>query len=435
MKNTVSVLLCEHKLQALEELRKMRKVIGNLYKGILAFTIAGVLITGWYLCYSSVPSQVRLTTEKEQQVNFKLPASASIETTQGKMQAGLYRPLRMVTGASEATYQMDVKLLGVIPLKSVEIQVIGERNVSAAGFPVGIFLKTKGVMVVGVGSFNDIEGTVHEPARNHLAEGDYILSYNGVEVTGKKQFMSLIEENQGAEAVLGVERDGVYLEERLTPAKNQNGEYKMGIWIRDNAQGVGTLTFVDEQGNFGALGHGITDSDTGELMELGRGSLYDTRIVAVRKGTDGVPGELTGMIEYDDTNVIGEITKNTPYGIFGKLDLEKMAENGINLETREIGFKQDIHLGAATMISSVNDEVQEYAIEITAIHMGNDGGSKGLELLVTDERLLNLTGGIVQGMSGSPIIQDGKVVGAVTHVLVNAPEKGYGIFIEEMLQG
>ncbi len=174
MKNTVSVLLCEHKLQALEELRKMRKVIGNLYKGILAFTIAGVLITGWYLCYSSVPSQVRLTTEKEQQVNFKLPASASIETTQGKMQAGLYRPLRMVTGASEATYQMDVKLLGVIPLKSVEIQVIGERNVSAAGFPVGIFLKTKGVMVVGVGSFNDIEGTVHEPARNHLAEGDYI---------------------------------------------------------------------------------------------------------------------------------------------------------------------------------------------------------------------------------------------------------------------
>lgn len=411
----------------------MRKVIRNLYKGIFACALIGVLAGGWHMCYNSVPSQVRLTTEKEQQMDFKVPASASIETTQGKMETGLYRPVTMVTGASEATYQMDVKLLGVIPLKSVEIQVMSERNVSAAGFPVGIFLKTKGVMVVGVGSFNDAEGTIHEPSKGHLMEGDYILTFNEEEITGKKQFMSLLAENQGTEVLLGIERDGVYLEGRITPAPNQNGEYKMGIWIRDNAQGVGTLTFVDENGNFGALGHGITDSDTGELMELGRGSLYGTKIVAVRKGTDGVPGELTGMIEYDDENVIGEITRNTPYGIFGHLDLEKMRENGVNLETREIGFKQDIRLGPATMISTVNDEMHEYAIEITAIHMGNDGGNKGLEIRVTDEELLALTGGIVQGMSGSPIVQDGKVVGAVTHVLVNAPEKGYGIFIEEML--
>ena len=351
------------------------------------------------------------------------------------METGLYRPVTMVAGASEATYQMDVKWLGLIPLKSVEIQVMGEREVSAAGLPIGIFLKTKGVMVVGVGSFNDINGAVREPAKNHLEEGDYIVSYNGEEITGKQQFMSLLSENQGTEVLLGIDRDGAYLEERITPAQNQNGEYKMGIWIRDNAQGVGTLTFVDEQGNFGALGHGITDSDTGELMELGRGSLYGTKIVAVRKGTDGVPGELTGMIEYDDENVIGEITKNTSYGIFGKLNMEKLAEGGIRLDTQQVGLKQDIHLGAATMISSINEEMKEYDIEITAIHMGNDGGNKGLELLVTDEELLNLTGGIVQGMSGSPILQDGKVVGAVTHVLVNAPEKGYGIFIEEMLQG
>lgn len=411
----------------------MKKVIRYFYRGILACTLAGVLAGGWYMCYNSVPSQVRLITQKEQQMDFRVPASASIETTRGRMETGLYRPVTMVTGASEATYQMNVKLLGLIPLKNVEIQVMSQRNVSAAGFPVGIFLKTKGVMVVGVGSFNEPGGAVCEPSRGHLMEGDYILRYNDVEVTGKKQFMSLLAENQGTEVLLGVERDGVYLEERVTPALNQNGEYKLGIWIRDNAQGVGTLTFVDENGNFGALGHGITDSDTGELMELGRGSLYGTKIVAVRKGTDGVPGELTGMIEYDDGNVIGEITRNTPYGIFGHLDLDKMRENGIDLKTQEIGLKQDIHLGAATMISSVNEEMHEYAIEITAIHMGNDGGSKGLEVLVTDEELLNLTGGIVQGMSGSPILQDGKVVGAVTHVLVNNPEKGYGIFIEEML--
>ena len=413
----------------------MRMVIKNFYKGVIAFALAGALAAGWYVCYDSMPSQVRLIAEREQQMNFRVPASASIETDQGRMETGLYRPVTMVAGASEATYQMDVKWLGLIPLKSVEIQVMGEREVSAAGLPIGIFLKTKGVMVVGVGSFNDINGAVREPAKNHLEEGDYIVSYNGEEITGKQQFMSLLSENQGTEVLLGIDRAGAYLEERITPAQNQNGEYKMGIWIRDNAQGVGTLTFVDEQGNFGALGHGITDSDTGELMELGRGSLYGTKIVAVRKGTDGVPGELTGMIEYDDENVIGEITKNTSYGIFGKLNMEKLAEGGIRLDTQQVGLKQDIHLGAATMISSINEEMKEYDIEITAIHMGNDGGNKGLELLVTDEELLNLTGGIVQGMSGSPILQDGKVVGAVTHVLVNAPEKGYGIFIEEMLQG
>ena len=412
----------------------MKKTVRNLYKGIFFLVMTGMLAGGWYLCYSSMPSRVRLATQREQQMDFKVPGRASIETTQGKMETGLYRPVTMVTGASEATYQMDVKLLGVIPLKSVEIQVMSERKVSAAGFPVGIFLKTKGVMVVGVGSFNDQAGTVHEPAKGHLADGDYIVKYNDTEVTGKKHFMSLLAENQGTEVLLGIERDGVYLEERVTPALNQNGEWKMGIWIRDNAQGVGTLTFVDENGNFGALGHGITDADTGELMELGRGSLYGTKIVAVRKGTDGVPGELTGMIEYDDANVIGEITKNTPYGIFGRLNMEKVRENGIILDMQEVGFKQEIRLGEAKMISSVNDEMHAYDIEITAIHMGNDGGSKGLELIVRDEELLNLTGGIVQGMSGSPIIQDGKVVGAVTHVLVNAPEKGYGIFIEEMLQ-
>lgn len=412
----------------------MKKVIRNFYRSFFLLAVTGMFAGGWFACYNSVPSQVRLATQKKQQMEFRVPAVASIETAQGKMETGLYRPVTMVTGASEATYQMEVKLLGMIPLKSVEVQVMNERNVSAAGFPVGIFLKTKGVMVVGVGSFNDQTGAVREPSKGRLAEGDYILKYNGVEITGKKQFMSLLSENQGTEVVLGIERDGVYLEERVTPAFNQNGECKMGIWIRDNAQGVGTLTFVDENGNFGALGHGITDADTGELMELGRGSLYGTKIVAVRKGTDGIPGELTGMIEYDDSNVIGEITKNTPYGIFGKLDMKKIKENGIVLDMQEIGFKQDIHLGAAKMISSVNGETHAYDIEITAIHMGNDGGNKGLELLVRDEALLELTGGIVQGMSGSPIIQEGKVVGAVTHVLVNAPEKGYGIFIEEMLQ-
>ncbi len=411
----------------------MRKAMKKIYGVLFAAGVVGALAFSWFLCYSSVPSKVKLMVDKEQQMDFRIPVNASIETSSGKFRTNLYGPVTMVTGREETTYQMDVRLLGVIPLKSVEIQVIGEQDICAAGIPVGIFLKTKGVMVVGVGSFNSPEGAACEPAKNHLAEGDYIVTFNGMEVTGKKAFMEWIADSQGQEVLLGVERDGEYREEFITPAKNQNGEYKMGIWIRDNAQGVGTLTFIDAEGHFGALGHGITDSDTGELMEMGRGSLYGTRIVAVRKGADGIPGELTGMIEYDDKNVIGEITQNTNHGVFGQLNLEKLSEDEVRLGTQEIGLKQDIHLGAATMITTVDAKMQEYDIEITEIHMGNDGGNKGLEILVTDEDLLNLTGGIVQGMSGSPILQDGKVIGAVTHVLVNNPQKGYGIFIEEML--
>lgn len=412
----------------------MGKVMKNITKCILALGLTGALLSGWFACYHAVPSQIRLLAGRAQQVNFRMPASASIETPGGVLETDLYRPVTIMTGSSETTYQMEVKLLGFVPLKSVEIQVVAQKNIRAVGMPVGIFLKTKGVMVVGVGSFDGPEGGGLSPCKERLQEGDYIVSFNGEEVSGKKQFMSLVAESGGEQALLGIERDGILIEESVTPKRNRNGEWKLGIWIRDNAQGVGTLTFIDETGRFGALGHGITDSDTGELMELGRGSLYGTKIVAVRKGADGVPGELTGMIEYDDENVIGEITENTPYGIFGQLNMEKLGEAGALLQSREICMKQDIHLGEASMITSVNEEMKEYRIEITAIHMGGDGAGKGLELLVTDPELLKLTGGIVQGMSGSPILQDGRVVGAVTHVLVNAPERGYGIFIEEMLE-
>ncbi len=409
----------------------MRMVIKNFYKGVIAFVLAGALAAGWYVCYDSMPSQVRLIAEREQQMNFRVPASASIETDQGRMETGLYRPVTMVAGASEATYQMDVKWLGLIPLKSVEIQVMGEREVSAAGLPIGIFLKTKGVMVVGVGSFNDINGAVREPAKNHLEEGDYIVSYNGEEITGKQQFMSLLSENQGTEVLLGIDRDGAYLEERIAPAQNQNGEYKMGIWIRDNAQGIGTLTYVDTDETFGALGHGINDVDTSTLMLLEEGALYKTEIIGITRGEDGSPGELTGYIEYENENIIGEITENTAEGIFGVCKEEIVQQT--SFAPIPIALKQEVVIGPAQIICSVTGEPQYYDIVIEELHLEEGNINRGLVIKITDEELLALTGGIIQGMSGSPIIQNGKLVGAVTHVLVQDSASGYGIFIENML--
>lgn len=394
-----------------------------------------VMLTGimgyYFFCYISLPSHMKLLSGKEQEIDFHIPATASISTASGKVVSDLYKPVSMKAGSS-ATYQMDVKLLGVIPLKSVEIQVIDEDTIHVMGQPIGIFIKTGGVMVVGEGSFETVDGSRVEPSGGIIQTGDYIVRFNGNEVSGKKQFLEWMAECTGEPIRLSVERDGMVRDVTIQPERNREGAWKLGIWIRDNAQGVGTLTFIDENGNFGALGHGIADGETGELMELGRGSLYDTTIVGIKKGGDGVPGELTGMIEYDDENIVGIITENTSYGIFGQIYADKIDSFQVS-EALPICLKQNIRLGEAQILSGTSGKPEYYTVEITKVHLG-EKESKGIELTVTDDRLLSLTGGIVQGMSGSPILQDGKVIGAVTHVLVNDPTRGYGIYIEDMIK-
>ena len=214
-----------------------------------------------------------------------------------------------------------------------------------------------------------------------------------------------------------------------SPVLTDDGTYKLGIWVRDNIQGIGTLTYVDEQGNFGALGHGISDIDTGDMLTLKWGELYNAQILSIVKGTDGNPGELQGVIRYDESEKIGTILDNQSMGIYGTLD------NGCGQGVRlPVGYKQEMQEGPATILACVDGEVQEYSIEITAIDMNKKDTNKSFTIKVTDPRLLELTGGIVQGMSGSPVIQNGKLVGAVTHVFVRDAGSGYGIFIENMLQ-
>lgn len=192
------------------------------------------------------------------------------------------------------------------------------------------------------------------------------------------------------------------------------------------------MTFVDERGNFGALGHGINDVDTSALMELDEGLLYHTNIISIKKGTNGSPGELTGMISYSEKNVIGTIRDNTSAGIFGSCDISKM-DSLKDARMLPIGLKQEIRLGDAQILCTVGDEKEYYGIEITEVRLDHDNVNRGIVIKITDPELLSLTGGIVQGMSGSPIIQDGKLIGAVTHVLVQDSTRGYGIFIENML--
>lgn len=231
--------------------------------------------------------------------------------------------------------------------------------------------------------------------------------------------------------VLTIRRNNETTDVCINAGKNRMEDWKLGIWIRDNAQGIGTMTYEGTDATFGALGHGINDVDTSILMNLEEGTLYRTEIVGITRGTDGAPGELTGYIEYDSDNVIGEITENTAEGIFGVCDEELLANAAF--EPVPIALKQEIELGPAQIICSVSGEPEFYDVEIVEVNLEHENVNRGIVIRVVDEKLLMLTGGIIQGMSGSPIIQNGKLVGAVTHVLVNDSTKGYGIFIEEML--
>ena len=398
--------------------------------------LAGVL---YYQLDNSIPSVINVRADRDQSFFLGVPAAAEIlnvsESGESNIPAGavhidLSKTVTM-RAPQDASYSMMVKLFGFLPFKQVDIQVIEDQELIPVGAPIGIYVKTDGVLVVGTGEFQGLDGVTYSPGRYILQSGDYIRQVNGQDVTEKEDFVRCVEECGGDPINLTLERGGETMEVRVVPVQDVNGTYKIGIWIRDNAQGVGTMTYIDSHGNFGALGHGINDVDTSTLMHMEDGTLYYTDIVNIRKGTDGDPGEMTGMIVYSDENILGDITSNSERGIFGVCN-----DRAMELAAQEplpIGLKQEIEKGAAQILCSVEGSTRYYDVEITEVHLDHDNVNRGIELTITDPNLLEVTGGIVQGMSGSPIIQNGKIIGAVTHVLVQDSTKGYGIFIETML--
>lgn len=287
-------------------------------------------------------------------------------------------------------------------------------------------------MVIGTGRIRCQNGQEVEPAYGVLESGDYIEAINGEPLRDKEALITNLNYNGSREAVLLVRREGKELEIHMTPVEAEDGNYKLGAWVRDDTQGIGTLTYVDTNGNFGALGHGISDSDTGEVVEIEDGALYETEIMGIEKGTVGNPGVMAGVIYYGPSSRLGAITANTKVGIFGQIN-EKLQET-LTAEPLEIGYRQDVTKGPALIRSNVSGELRDYEIEIQKVDYNPIQENKSLVIRVVDKDLLQLTGGIVQGMSGSPIIQNGKLVGAVTHVFVQDSSRGYGIFVEDMLR-
>lgn len=300
------------------------------------------------------------------------------------------------------------------------------------GMPIGIYLETEGVMVLGTDEVKALDGLNYEPASHLVKAGDYIIALDDSQINSKAELIQAMKKLTKDEVVLKVRREDKDINIKLKPVQCSADEYKLGIWVRDNAQGLGTVTFLNGDSEFGALGHGIHDVDTNELLEISDGTLYETSIKDIQKGENGIPGGMEGIIVYNNYNVLGSIKKNTDAGIFGKID--KINALFTDQTPMEAGTKEEIEEGDATIRCAVEGEVKEYKIRITKIDMDTREVNKGIVIEVTDPNLLEITGGIVQGMSGSPIIQNNKIIGAVTHVFVQDSTKGYGIFIENMLK-
>lgn len=305
------------------------------------------------------------------------------------------------------------------------------KMVMPSGSPIGIYVKTKGVMVIAIGQVKNSKGQSVSPCEELIKCGDYILEANGQEVDDKADLIDIISGSEGKSVDMLINRKGKQITVSVKPTLSFNKKYMLGIWVKDDISGIGTLTYVDEDG-FGALGHSINDNDTGELFDISDGAIYKTELVNIVKSSDHTPGRLEGIINYSSSNIIGRVSSNSLYGIKGYMT--RNTKGSITEgEWMPVARKTEAHLGDAVILSSVSGKPEYYKVKITGVDISASNGNKGLAIEVTDPELLKLTSGIVQGMSGTPIIQDGKLIGAITHVFVNEPTKGYGIFIEEML--
>lgn len=420
----------------------------KIYRGtlivILLFVLGGIGFFTYRTIDKQIPDSIKLIVNKEEKLDFSLPVEGQLKSVSvgalsinnkkvesDKINLDFAKPIRFYS-EEPGTYQVKLKLFGLLSYKNIQIDVIEERYLIPCGLSVGINIKTDGILVLGTGIIGGKDGLNYEPALNILKSGDYIVAVNNKNVENKKNLIEMIEKCNGNDIQLDVIRNNERIKLIIKPVLATDGLYKIGAWIRDDTQGIGTLTYVDEDNSFGALGHGITDVDTGLLMNVREGGLYKADIVQINKGEKGSPGEVVGVIRKGVSDHYGSIDKNTRQGVFGEIDDSVFITK--DMEKYPMGLKQDIKLGKATILCQVSDQIEEYEIEIEKIELNTDNYSKGMVIHITDKKLLSLTNGIVQGMSGSPILQNGKIIGAVTHVFVQDSTRGYGIFVENMIK-
>lgn len=329
--------------------------------------------------------------------------------------------------------QYNLSLFG-INLKTISANIIPNTKVIPLGNLVGLKLYTKGVLVVGVSEIKGEDNKIYKPYEDAgIEQGDCIIEINQEQVETTDELIACVSKAKGKDLEITYIKNGETLKTKMTPVKASKNTYKIGLWVRDAAAGVGTLSFYEPSTNsFAALGHGIQDVDTEELVDIVSGEFVTSDIVNIKKGAENNPGRIEGTIE--DSKEIGKIYSNTEYGVYGFTN-NKNELNIANIQEVEVASRSEIKPGKASIICTLENNVRkEYEVEIEKVYVNNNENNKSMVVKVTDEELIEKTGGIIQGMSGAPVIQNGKFVGAVTNVLVNDPAQGYAVFADIMIK-
>ena len=421
----------------------MRSFYARLFKNLIGVYLCVLGCFAYITMMNAIPGHVYLEEGESLALDRMIPVSLAVQDDTRSVMSDIgektYRELKSqkpdaaVQQLAKGSHDVVCYLFGVFPIKEVEVSVVESRQVQAAGRVVGIYGATNGVLVLGSSPVETVDGSYREPAEHIVFAGDYITAVNGKTISEKEQLIEQVNETGANKMTLTVWRNGTSVDVALTPVETKEA-YMLGLWVKDDMAGIGTLTYYDKDGNFGALGHGIGDGETGELLRISKGNLYRADIFGIKKGKRGEPGELQGIVYYGTSDRLGTVDCNTDIGIYGTLNDAAYEKYCKTDERYLVGYKQDVQTGDAVILSDASGQPCVYHIVIDSMDYSPADRNKGLRFHVDDKNLLELTGGIVQGLSGSPIIQNGKIVGGVTHVLVNDPTRGYGIFVEEMLE-
>ncbi len=384
-------------------------------------TIIFLSIVYVYVSYITlIPKNIVLINGEEYSIK-KLPGIEIIETTK-------------TSNNNSDISNIEIRMLGKVLLKNITVTTLDNIDVVPVGKIIGLKLYTNGVLVVGMSEIEDKNNILNKPYENSdIKAGDTILKIDNNEIENIDSLKEVVNKSNGKNLNLTILRNGTVVTTSIVPIETDSAEYKLGLWVKDAATGVGTMTFYEPTNNyFAILGHGITDNDTDNLINIDYGDLVTSKIISLKKGAMGIPGEIKGTIVGQPT--IGNIFKNSQFGVFGKL--KNLTSLNIDISKKmQVALRDEIELGKASIICSLdNNTSKEYDIEIEKIYKDNNYNNKSMLIRVTDNELINQTGGIIRGLSGAPIVQNGKFIGAVTNVLISNPEIGYAIFGDLMIK-
>ncbi|KUG05003.1 stage iv sporulation protein b [hydrocarbon metagenome] len=417
-------------------------------------SVIGIIISILFLiiCFSSqgriilsLPDTQKMVVGEKNTIDINLPETQFEMKILGASQSVLAAPQNSpvsiirndsgyeISALKPGKVDLQLKLLGYIPVKSISIETMATRRVVPGGHSIGVLLQSKGIMVVGFAPLVNDSGEKIYPARdNGVLIGDLILEVNGQRVKSETDLAQIVDASKSKAMEIKIKRKEKYLTFPVTPQLcPETQRYRIGLYVRDGVVGVGTLTFWDPDSNkYAALGHIILDADTRQGIDVLKGKIVSASIQTIKAGKPGKPGEKIGVFD-SSGKIEGSIDKNGSFGIYGETAVD--IDNELCNYTMEVGYAHQVKEGKAEIYTVVNGtDIEKFAIQIEKVYPERRNG-KGMVIKVTDPRLLSLTGGIIQGMSGSPIIQDSRIIGAVTHVFLNDPQHGYGIFMDQIL--